>query len=221
MSRIAFASSHFPLHSGESSRTMDRAPALTSGATSRPPGGAVASDGGSCDGVDRGGPAGRLKHRRGGTPRTRATPRRRVHQAPRDLMPPRPGKPAASTCVRTQPSPQRARRRGVSQRDGMCPARRPGVSDPACPCPAPRFGLRVGRSAPPPQLPRLSGAGSQAPAQGADTLIWLAPAEEPGKSSGGYFHQRKPRAPNPVVDDDAYVDRLWEESEKLIAKAGI
>jgi len=55
----------------------------------------------------------------------------------------------------------------------------------------------------------------------ADTLIWLATAEEPGNSSGGYFYRRKPRAVNPVVDDDAYVDRLWEESEKLIAKAGI
>jgi NAD(P)-dependent dehydrogenase (short-subunit alcohol dehydrogenase family) len=62
---------------------------------------------------------------------------------------------------------------------------------------------------------------SQTPAEGADTLIWLATAEEPGTSTGGYFYQRKPRAPNPVVDDAAYVDRLWVESEKLIAKAGI
>lgn len=62
---------------------------------------------------------------------------------------------------------------------------------------------------------------AQTPAQGADTLIWLATAEEPGKSTGGYFYQRQPRVPNPVVDDVAYVDRLWAESEKLIAKAGI
>ena len=62
---------------------------------------------------------------------------------------------------------------------------------------------------------------AQSPEQGADTLIWLATAEEPGKSNGGYFHQRKPRAPNPIVDDDANVDRLWEESEKLVAKAGV
>jgi NAD(P)-dependent dehydrogenase (short-subunit alcohol dehydrogenase family) len=59
------------------------------------------------------------------------------------------------------------------------------------------------------------------PAEGADTLIWLATAEEPGNSTGGYFYQRKPRAPNPVVDDAAYVDRLWAESEKLIAMAGV
>jgi NAD(P)-dependent dehydrogenase (short-subunit alcohol dehydrogenase family) len=57
--------------------------------------------------------------------------------------------------------------------------------------------------------------------QGADSLIWLATAEEPGKSNGGYFFQRKPRAPNPLVADVAYVDRLWEESEKLVARAGV
>ncbi|MGO9934892.1 MAG: SDR family NAD(P)-dependent oxidoreductase [Steroidobacteraceae bacterium] len=62
---------------------------------------------------------------------------------------------------------------------------------------------------------------AQTPAQGADTLIWLATAEEPGKSTGGYFYQRQPRVPNPVVEDAAYVDRLWAESEKLIARAGI
>jgi hypothetical protein len=59
------------------------------------------------------------------------------------------------------------------------------------------------------------------PEQGADTLVWLATAEEPGRSSGGYFHERKPRTPNPLVDDDAAVDRLWAESERLIATAKI
>jgi NAD(P)-dependent dehydrogenase (short-subunit alcohol dehydrogenase family) len=62
---------------------------------------------------------------------------------------------------------------------------------------------------------------AQTPTQGADTLIWLATAQEPGNSSGGYFFQRKPRVANPVVLDDAYVDRLWDESEKLTAKAGV
>jgi NAD(P)-dependent dehydrogenase (short-subunit alcohol dehydrogenase family) len=56
--------------------------------------------------------------------------------------------------------------------------------------------------------------------EGADTLIWLATAEEPGESSGGYFYQRKPRVPNPLVEDDAAVERLWEESEKLVARSG-
>lgn len=59
------------------------------------------------------------------------------------------------------------------------------------------------------------------PAQGADTLVWLATADEPGRSSGGYYCERKPRTPNPAVEDDACVARLWAESEKLTAKAGV
>ena len=59
------------------------------------------------------------------------------------------------------------------------------------------------------------------PAEGADTLIWLATADEPGNSSGGYFHQRKPRTPSPFATDDANVDRLWEDSEKLVASVRI
>lgn len=68
---------------------------------------------------------------------------------------------------------------------------------------------------------RMRGYDKLTPEEGADTVIWLATAQEPGQSSGGYFHQRKPRAPNPVVDDDAYVDRFWEESEALVARAGV
>jgi NAD(P)-dependent dehydrogenase (short-subunit alcohol dehydrogenase family) len=58
------------------------------------------------------------------------------------------------------------------------------------------------------------------PAEGADTLIWLATAEEPGKSNGGYFYLRKPRKQSAFADDDANVDRLWSESEKLLATVG-
>jgi NAD(P)-dependent dehydrogenase (short-subunit alcohol dehydrogenase family) len=57
------------------------------------------------------------------------------------------------------------------------------------------------------------------PEDGADTLVWLATAEEPGRSSGGYFYCRQPRTPNPMIDDAAAVERLWHESEKLVAAA--
>jgi hypothetical protein len=57
------------------------------------------------------------------------------------------------------------------------------------------------------------------PEQGADTVLWLATAEEPGNSSGDYFHERRPRTPNPVVEDAAYVDRLWTASERLVQGA--
>jgi len=57
---------------------------------------------------------------------------------------------------------------------------------------------------------------SQCPEVAADTLIWLATAEEPGKSSGQYFYQRKNIPPSPAAQDDAAAERLWRESEKLI-----
>jgi NAD(P)-dependent dehydrogenase (short-subunit alcohol dehydrogenase family) len=63
-------------------------------------------------------------------------------------------------------------------------------------------------------LPKLSVA------EGADTLVWLATAEEPGRSSGGYWEQRAPRAPNPQVDDPAAVTRFWAASEKLVNSVG-
>jgi hypothetical protein len=56
-------------------------------------------------------------------------------------------------------------------------------------------------------------------AEGADTLLWLALAEEPGTSSGGYWFERKPRVPNAVVDDAAFVERFWVESERLVGGA--
>ena len=59
------------------------------------------------------------------------------------------------------------------------------------------------------------------PEQGADTLIWLATGEEPGKTSGGYYHQRATREPNPVIYDDVLVERCWKESEKLIERVGV
>lgn len=61
------------------------------------------------------------------------------------------------------------------------------------------------------EIPKLTEA------EGADTLIWLATAEEPGRSSGGYWEKRQPRKPNPLADDPAVVERFWQESEKLIA----
>jgi NAD(P)-dependent dehydrogenase (short-subunit alcohol dehydrogenase family) len=59
-------------------------------------------------------------------------------------------------------------------------------------------------------LPKLSVA------DGADTLIWLASADEPGQGSGGYWERRAPRAPHAQVDDPAAVDRFWTESERLV-----
>jgi NAD(P)-dependent dehydrogenase (short-subunit alcohol dehydrogenase family) len=59
------------------------------------------------------------------------------------------------------------------------------------------------------------------PEEGADTLIWLATAEEPGATTGGYYYQRALRPPHASVNDNASLDRLWEETEKIIAGAGL
>ncbi|CAN7408823.1 SDR family NAD(P)-dependent oxidoreductase [Phenylobacterium sp. LjRoot219] len=56
------------------------------------------------------------------------------------------------------------------------------------------------------------------PAQGADTLVWLATAAEPGQSTGGYFHQRAPDTVSAQGQDDEAAERLWTESEALIAR---
>ena len=56
------------------------------------------------------------------------------------------------------------------------------------------------------------------PEEAADTLVWLATAEEPGQTSGGYYHQRKAVATSVPAQDDAAAERLWIESEALVAR---
>lgn len=57
-------------------------------------------------------------------------------------------------------------------------------------------------------------------AQGADTVIWLATAEEPGRSSGGYWFERAPRKPNPLAEDEAFVEAFWQAAETLAGRSG-
>lgn len=55
------------------------------------------------------------------------------------------------------------------------------------------------------------------PEQAADTLVWLATADEPGGSTGGYWHQRQQEIPSAAAQDDAQARRLWEVSEEMVA----
>jgi len=55
--------------------------------------------------------------------------------------------------------------------------------------------------------------------QGADTLIWLATAAQPGDSSGQYYHQRTAVPTSSAAADMQTAQRLWLESEKLAAAA--
>jgi NAD(P)-dependent dehydrogenase (short-subunit alcohol dehydrogenase family) len=53
--------------------------------------------------------------------------------------------------------------------------------------------------------------------RGADTLIWLATAVEPGKTTGKYYYERAVTATSPAADDIDAAERLWRESEKITA----
>ena len=55
------------------------------------------------------------------------------------------------------------------------------------------------------------------PEQAADTLVWLASAPEPGRSSGGYFHKREAVPCSAAAQDDAAAARLWQVSEAMVA----
>lgn len=57
------------------------------------------------------------------------------------------------------------------------------------------------------------------PQEGADTLIWLTTAEEAGKTTGGYFIKRVETPPSAAAQDDALAERLWTESEQLVARS--
>ncbi len=55
-------------------------------------------------------------------------------------------------------------------------------------------------------------------AEGADTLLWLATAAEPGQSSGGYWYQRQPREPHPLFHDAPFIAKLWDVSEQIVTE---
>jgi NAD(P)-dependent dehydrogenase (short-subunit alcohol dehydrogenase family) len=58
------------------------------------------------------------------------------------------------------------------------------------------------------------------PAEAADTLIWLATADEPGATTGQYYFKREAIPTAPAAEDEALAERLWAESEALVARAG-
>ncbi len=59
--------------------------------------------------------------------------------------------------------------------------------------------------------------------EGADTIVWLACAQEPGHSSGGFWHDRRRRPTHPLPwtrEGDGDRERLWEECERLSGLSG-
>ncbi len=57
------------------------------------------------------------------------------------------------------------------------------------------------------------------PEQGARTSLYAATAPELAGVSGQYFARSRPATPRPQARDEAAAERLWRESEALVARA--
>jgi NAD(P)-dependent dehydrogenase (short-subunit alcohol dehydrogenase family) len=51
--------------------------------------------------------------------------------------------------------------------------------------------------------------------KGADTMIYLAAADDVAQTSGLYFYKRKAVEPSKIAQDDAVAERLWNETAKI------
>jgi NAD(P)-dependent dehydrogenase (short-subunit alcohol dehydrogenase family) len=75
-----------------------------------------------------------------------------------------------------------------------------------------------------PRFHRLTGPLLRSPEQGADTIVWLGAAVEPGESSGGFWHDRRRRPTHRVpwtreAPEDR--ERLWRECERLTGRHAV
>lgn len=59
----------------------------------------------------------------------------------------------------------------------------------------------------------------KSPEQGARTSLYLATAPEAAEISGRYFVDAKEKKPGAAALDDALAERLWTETERLVARA--
>jgi hypothetical protein len=53
------------------------------------------------------------------------------------------------------------------------------------------------------------------PAQGADTIVWLAGQSRDAVAQGGYYTKCALAEPNPLAEDEELAKSLWERSEVL------
>jgi hypothetical protein len=58
---------------------------------------------------------------------------------------------------------------------------------------------------------------SLSPAQGADTVIWLATEPALAGRSGGYYVKRREASTSRAAQSDEGARKLWEVSEQLLA----
>jgi daunorubicin C-13 ketoreductase len=58
--------------------------------------------------------------------------------------------------------------------------------------------------------------GLRTPAEGADTMVWLAGAPLAELEDGGYYVNRRRRSPSRAASDPATADALWTASEAAV-----
>ena len=61
----------------------------------------------------------------------------------------------------------------------------------------------------------IGGAFMQSPAQGADTVVYLASSPDVTGASGGSYIKRRERQPSSAARDDETARKLWQASEEL------
>ena len=59
-----------------------------------------------------------------------------------------------------------------------------------------------------------------APQRSAATLAWLATADEPGETTGGYFYDMAAAETSSAAQDDNDAARLWDSSLELLKRSG-
>ena len=67
----------------------------------------------------------------------------------------------------------------------------------------------------------MANAQTAQPDEPARTLVWMAESEEAGRKAGRYFYDMREETPAPQALDDTAAQRLWEESEAILAKLGV
>ena len=71
-----------------------------------------------------------------------------------------------------------------------------------------------------PGFHRLVGPALRSPQEGADTIVWLAAADEPARSSGGFWHDRRRRPTHRFPwtrEDEAERQALWSLCARVTA----
>lgn len=67
----------------------------------------------------------------------------------------------------------------------------------------------------------MESAESALPDEPARTLVWMATEDDAGRDAGRYFYDMQEAAPAPQALDEAAAERLWVESEKILARIGV